>query len=67
MSVLIADNGTNLSLAQSSIKGKVETIEVDVSKIEDFEKLKSKIEKDLDGSFPSLPLSTSSLKFENKS
>jgi short-subunit dehydrogenase involved in D-alanine esterification of teichoic acids len=68
MSVLIADNnGTNLSSAQSSIKGKVETVEMDVSKIEDFEKLKSKIEKDFDGSFPSLPFSTSSLRFENKS
>jgi NAD(P)-dependent dehydrogenase (short-subunit alcohol dehydrogenase family) len=50
MSVLIADNNSaNLSAAKSSIKGKVETVEVDVSKISDFEKLKSKVEKDLGG------------------
>ncbi len=54
MSVLIADNNSaHLSSAKSSIKGKVETVEVDVSKISDFEKLKAKVEKDFGGiSFP---------------
>jgi hypothetical protein len=52
---LIADNNSaNLSAAKSSIKGKVETIEVDVSKISDFEKLKSKVEKDFGGSYSPL-------------
>ncbi len=52
MSVIIADNNSvNLAAAKSSIKGKVESVEMDVSKIEDFEKLKSKVEKDLDGSY----------------
>lgn len=50
MNVVIADNnGSNLSSAKKSIKGQVETVEMDVSKIEDFEKLKSKIEKDFGG------------------
>jgi short-subunit dehydrogenase involved in D-alanine esterification of teichoic acids len=54
MSVVIADNNSaNLSSAKSSIKGKVETVEVDVTKISEFEKLKSKIETDYGGTHPS--------------
>ncbi len=50
MSVLIADNNSaHLASAKASIKGKVETMEVDVSKISDFEKLKAKVEKDSGG------------------
>ena len=50
MSVLIADNNSaHLSSAKSNIRGKVETIEMDVSKISDFEKLKAKVEKDFGG------------------
>jgi len=55
MSVLIADNNSaNLSSAKSSIKGKVETVEVDVSKVSDFEKLKAKVEKDFGGTYLSI-------------
>ena len=57
MSVLIADNNSaNLSSAKSSIKGKVETVEVDVSKVSDFEKLKAKVEKDFGGTYLSIIL-----------
>lgn len=50
MNVVIADNNSaNLSSAKSSIKGKVETVEIDVSQVSDFEKLKAKIEKDFGG------------------
>jgi short-subunit dehydrogenase involved in D-alanine esterification of teichoic acids len=67
MNVLIADNNSaNLSSAKSSIKGKVETVEMDVSKIEDFEKLKSKIEKDFDGN-PLPYLQPSGLRFKSTS
>jgi short-subunit dehydrogenase involved in D-alanine esterification of teichoic acids len=60
MSVIIADNNSaNLSSAKTSIKGKVETVEMDVSKIEDFEKLKTKVEKDFDGTQPVPPPSNS--------
>lgn len=38
--VIIDNNSSNLSSAKSSIKGKVETIELDVSKVEEFEKVK---------------------------
>lgn len=52
MTVLIADNNSsNLAAAKKSIKGKVETFEMDVTKIEDYEKLKAKIESDFDGKF----------------
>jgi NAD(P)-dependent dehydrogenase (short-subunit alcohol dehydrogenase family) len=57
MSVLIADNNSaNLSSAKSSIKGKVETVEVDVSRVSDFEKLKAKVEKDFGGTYLSIIL-----------
>ena len=53
MSVVIADNNSaNLSAAKSSIKGKVETVELDVSKVSEFEKLKIKVEKDFKGAPP---------------
>ena len=45
------NNGKNLAEAQKIINGKVETIEMDVSKIEDFEKLKSKIIKEFGGQY----------------
>jgi NAD(P)-dependent dehydrogenase (short-subunit alcohol dehydrogenase family) len=52
MAVIIADNNSsNLSAAKYGVKGKVETVEMDVSKIEDFEKLKAKVEKDFDGCY----------------
>jgi hypothetical protein len=55
MNVIICDNNSsNLSSAKSAIKGKVETVEMDVSKVEDFEKLKSKVEKEFNG-IPSSP------------
>jgi NAD(P)-dependent dehydrogenase (short-subunit alcohol dehydrogenase family) len=63
MSVLIADNNSaHLSSAKSNIKGKVETIEMDVSKISDFEKLKAKVEKDFGGIFPPVKY----LRFEDR-
>ena len=50
MNVIICDNNSsNLSSAKSAIEGKVETFEMDVSKVEDFERLKGMVEKDLDG------------------
>ena len=54
MNVIICDNNSsNLSSAKSAIKGKVVTMEMDVSKVEDFEKLKGKIEKEFGGTSPS--------------
>jgi NAD(P)-dependent dehydrogenase (short-subunit alcohol dehydrogenase family) len=47
--VMVDNNGSNLSSAKSAIKGDVDTVEMDVTKIEDFEKLKSKIAKDYGG------------------
>lgn len=38
--VIIDNNSSNLSSARSSIEGQVETIEMDVSKVEDFEQVK---------------------------
>lgn len=38
--VIIDNNSSNLASAKESIKGKVETVDMDVSKVEDFEKLK---------------------------
>ena len=50
MSVLITDiNASNLAAAKKSIKGKVDTFVMDVSKLEDYEKLKAKIESDFEG------------------
>lgn len=42
--VIIDNNSSNLSSAKSSINGKVETIELDVSKVEEFEKVKVRIQ-----------------------
>jgi NAD(P)-dependent dehydrogenase (short-subunit alcohol dehydrogenase family) len=59
MNVVLADNNSsNLALAKSSIQGNVETVEMDVSKLEDFEKLKEKVTQDFGGmlSLPSPPL-----------
>lgn len=57
MNVIICDNNSsNLSSAKSAINGKVETVEMDVSKIEDFEKLKSKVEKEFNGKIDLLSL-----------
>ena len=56
MNVIICDNNsTNLSSAKSAIDGNVETVEMDVSKVEDFEKLKQRIVKDFNGTFLRLP------------
>ena len=54
MNVVIADNNAaNLKHAKELLKGKgkgkIETVEVDVSKLEDFEGLKGKIEKEFGG------------------
>lgn len=41
MNVIVVDNNNaNLESAKKAIKGNVETVEMDVGKIEDFEKLK---------------------------
>jgi len=45
----VDNNARNLAEVKSSIEGKIETVEMDVTKIEDFEKLKSKIIKDFGG------------------
>jgi len=50
MNVIIVDNNSsNLSQAKSSIPGKVTTVLMDVSKIEDFESLKAKVAKEHGG------------------
>jgi NADPH:quinone reductase-like Zn-dependent oxidoreductase len=50
MNVIICDNNnSNLSSAKSAIKGNVETVNMDVSLVEDFEKLKVQVEKDFGG------------------
>ena len=57
MKVLICDNNaSNLQAAKESIKGKgrVETVEIDVSKLEEYEKVKNIVQKDFDGTFPLL-------------
>jgi short-subunit dehydrogenase involved in D-alanine esterification of teichoic acids len=57
MSVIIADNNiSNLSSAKSAIEGKITTVELDVTKIEEFEKLKEKVVKEFGGQllFPHL-------------
>lgn len=57
MNVIICDNNaSNLTSAKGAVNGKVETVEMDVSKVEDFEKLKGKVEKDFNGTFP-IPIS----------
>lgn len=64
MSVIIVDNNSsNLSSAKSAIKGKIATVELDVTKIEEFEKLKEKVVKEFGGQllFPHLPNPTPGL------
>ncbi|KAH8601368.1 hypothetical protein B0O99DRAFT_589417 [Bisporella sp. PMI_857] len=57
MTVIIVDNNSqNLAAAKTSIDGKVETIVMDVSKIEDYERLKYKIIKDFGGKINLLAL-----------
>jgi short-subunit dehydrogenase involved in D-alanine esterification of teichoic acids len=52
MNVIICDNNSeNLSSAKKTINGKVEVFHMDVSKVEDFEKVKSLVEKDFNGMF----------------
>ena len=43
---------SNLASAKSSLKGNVDTVEMDVSKLDDFEKLRSKLI-DFGGAVPS--------------
>ena len=47
--VIVDNNSSNLSSAKKAIRGSVETVEMDVSKIKDFENLKEKIVKDYGG------------------
>ena len=65
MNVVVCDNNSsNLASAQEAIKGKgkISTVEMDVSKVEDFEKLKGLVEKDFGGmSLPFLRLYISAL------
>jgi len=50
MNVIICDNNkSNLSSAKSAIKGNVEAVNMDVSRVEDFEKLKVQVDKDFGG------------------
>jgi NADPH:quinone reductase-like Zn-dependent oxidoreductase len=52
MNVIICDNNaSNLKSAKEAVKSKAkfETVEIDVSKLEDFERVKSLVEKDFDG------------------
>jgi threonine dehydrogenase-like Zn-dependent dehydrogenase len=54
MRVIIVDNHpSNLASAKSSLKGNVDTVEMDVSKLDDFEKLRSKLMIDFGGAVPS--------------
>lgn len=54
MRVTIVDNHpSNLASAKSSLKGNVDTVEMDVSKLDDFEKLRSKLMIDFGGVVPS--------------
>ena len=45
----IDNNGENLAEAKKSIRGKIETFEMDVSKLADYENLKSKVVNDFGG------------------
>ncbi|TVY46161.1 putative oxidoreductase [Lachnellula occidentalis] len=59
MNVLICDiNAANLKAAKDVIKGKgkVETVEVDVSKLEEYEKVKSVVEEEFNGRISLLAL-----------
>lgn len=62
MNVLICDiNAANLKAAKEIVKGKgkVETVELDVSKLEEYEKVKSVVEKEFNGMVFIYPLSVS--------
>ncbi|TVY50518.1 SWI/SNF and RSC complexes subunit ssr3, partial [Lachnellula cervina] len=59
MNVLICDiNAANLKAAKEIVKGKgkVETVELDVSKLEEYEKVKSVVEKEFNGRISLLAL-----------
>ncbi|KAG4440509.1 hypothetical protein IFR05_004044 [Cadophora sp. M221] len=57
MKVMIVDNhASNLKAAKESIKGSVETVEMDVGKVEDFEGLKTKITQSHGGAISLLAL-----------
>ena len=59
MNVIICDNNnSNLSSAKSAIKGNVEAVNMDVSRVEDFEKLKVQVEKDFGGNSSCTTLAT---------
>jgi len=47
--IMVDNNSANLAAAKSTIKGNVTTVEMDVSKIEDFEKLKGRVIKGFGG------------------
>jgi NAD(P)-dependent dehydrogenase (short-subunit alcohol dehydrogenase family) len=47
--VIVDNNGSNLSSAKSATNGTIDTVEMDVSKLEDYEELKSKISKEYGG------------------
>jgi NADP-dependent 3-hydroxy acid dehydrogenase YdfG len=50
MKILIADiSESNLTSAKGAIKGNVDTFEMDVSKVESYERLKTKIESEYEG------------------
>lgn len=52
MKVIIADNNSvNLTAAKKTVTGEVEIFELDVSKVEDYEKLKEKIDSEFSGMF----------------
>lgn len=54
MNVIIVDNnGANLVSAKEAIVGRVTTVEIDVSKIEEFEKVKSVVSEKVGGEFDS--------------
>lgn len=59
MKVLIADlSESNLTSAKGVIKGNVDTFEMDVSKVEDYERLKKQIESEYKGMHCSQLIST---------
>lgn len=49
--IICDNNASNLKAAKESVKGngKFETVEIDVSKLEEFEKVKRKVEGEFDG------------------
>ena len=48
--IIIDNNSSNLHSVKSAIKGEITTVDMDVSKIEDFEKLKERVVKEFGGS-----------------